>query len=1063
MASELKSVEDRENMYCEPRSVAEPNNNEQSSELEIVYNSDSFQKVCITPKLSKTNNHSFLKKHTITRNNQGIFKTNSPELRINYIANQYRKEPNCSQKDQSYLIRTLSKLMKDSANDKDNKFSKKRRSKNFWEIASSEGTASNEQSIGLIKSRKEKSKSVSVKINFIKLRAMMKLKEDELNDSFDVQKRRVIRFSNIHDSESDVDQYDYHDFQQKWYSIHPKSKISRLIEFTKQVVVTIGAVFFPLELVYYDRNSGPTQFFHIFLELLLMACYLLNMITGFEDSKKRQINYEVRSIIRNIYNSQNVLWVYYEQITIALNHFAVEIIGIIMNTQMTNDLYDFLIISKFLLFMNLNEWIILNPILKQLNDIMLKNSGHGKQGQSSIIVSLFRFFAILKVLAYYLIFIHTASCVWIYLYQYANYNLSNESWVFYFNFSGKDFTYLYITSFYYCLTTFVSVGYGDIHPYSHSERLFCIVFMFLGVLFYSFLISLISSLVVRGESKRAIFNSKKKILDEINSESKIDEELYNRISNSIAHSIQSFNNDKLALIENLPSNLKDILLLTIHSRLISNLEYFDCSNKNFILFTCSLLKNHHYDRNYKLLAFNQKIFEMIFILKGHVSVYLNDELEFYRLTRFKSGEHFLDNFLDSNEQFSPYNILTKGTTNEILSLSKENYFLIKDYFPSAIQSKLEAHNVRYQIIEQLRLGANTYFQKHGTLKNYRNYSMGKINVLIEKELQIYDPASDTRESSLTCKFKTLRNSKSVKKGSSTMVVTNPKAPGSEKKSKFNPGEIFDEVKNKRASCIKSLLKKSNKSKVTSLGKESISKRYKDEFRIKPSSRGSSRQKLELANIKRISKRFASNFAEDFRKGIKKSFKEDNELIVYYNHFTASGHLTESDSCSFNQRIFKAGYSSDNGSRIYPNKLSNNSISTYNNAAKKDSKVFLLKIDKSKKGRSQKITKTMNFQRDLVSKLFEEIKTVSRLKSFTTKTHFRSSLVSSSNKMLKLVRENEFELQAQIRVATEELNRRKLSEIKSTPQTGRYSSLKHSEIFLCQCQTLMNRKLSNLKL
>ena len=47
---------------------------------------------------------------------------------------------------------------------------------------------------------------------------------------------------------------------------------------------------------------------------------------------------------------------------------------------------------------------------------------------------------------------------------------------------------------YYILTTYTSVGYGDIHSTNNTERLFSIVFMIFGVAFYSYLIGKITNI-----------------------------------------------------------------------------------------------------------------------------------------------------------------------------------------------------------------------------------------------------------------------------------------------------------------------------------------------------------------------------------------------------------------------------------------------------------------------------------------------------------------------------------------------------------------------------------------
>jgi len=54
---------------------------------------------------------------------------------------------------------------------------------------------------------------------------------------------------------------------------------------------------------------------------------------------------------------------------------------------------------------------------------------------------------------------------------------------------------LYISAFYFTVTTLVTVGYGDITAYSKEEKLFSIALMLLGVVSFSLSTGTIASII----------------------------------------------------------------------------------------------------------------------------------------------------------------------------------------------------------------------------------------------------------------------------------------------------------------------------------------------------------------------------------------------------------------------------------------------------------------------------------------------------------------------------------------------------------------------------------------
>jgi glutamate mutase epsilon subunit len=59
---------------------------------------------------------------------------------------------------------------------------------------------------------------------------------------------------------------------------------------------------------------------------------------------------------------------------------------------------------------------------------------------------------------------------------------------------------IYLTSFYFTVTTITTVGYGDISGHTDSERIFCIIIMVAGVISFSLASGTLTSIIKNYDS-----------------------------------------------------------------------------------------------------------------------------------------------------------------------------------------------------------------------------------------------------------------------------------------------------------------------------------------------------------------------------------------------------------------------------------------------------------------------------------------------------------------------------------------------------------------------------------
>jgi Trk-type K+ transport system membrane component len=69
------------------------------------------------------------------------------------------------------------------------------------------------------------------------------------------------------------------------------------------------------------------------------------------------------------------------------------------------------------------------------------------------------------------------------------------NWIYVKGYNDMDNSNLYMTSFYFTVTTIVTVGYGDITAISPGEKIVCVLLMIIGVIGFSFATGALSSMI----------------------------------------------------------------------------------------------------------------------------------------------------------------------------------------------------------------------------------------------------------------------------------------------------------------------------------------------------------------------------------------------------------------------------------------------------------------------------------------------------------------------------------------------------------------------------------------
>ena len=129
------------------------------------------------------------------------------------------------------------------------------------------------------------------------------------------------------------------------------------------------------------------------------------------------------------------------------------------------------------------------------------------------------------------IFAHIVACLWYFTALLDNFG--PDTWVARKGYVDEDIGTVYMASLYWSITTMSTVGYGDIAAVTEVEMILSILWMTTGVVFFSFVIGSLSSMIANFDSKESALNQKLSFIDEFAKASNIEKDLVLRLRAAI--------------------------------------------------------------------------------------------------------------------------------------------------------------------------------------------------------------------------------------------------------------------------------------------------------------------------------------------------------------------------------------------------------------------------------------------------------------------------------------------------------------------------------------------------
>ncbi|CDW89496.1 cation channel family protein [Stylonychia lemnae] len=220
---------------------------------------------------------------------------------------------------------------------------------------------------------------------------------------------------------------------------------------------------------------------------------------------------------------------------------------------------------------------------------------------------------LLFLMLIFIVLCHIFACLWIFV---GLFDDTKNNWIYQKEYQDYKNFQLYITSFYFTVTTIVTVGYGDITAQNTGERIICILLMIIGVIAFSFATGSLSSIISNYDSSQAKLKEKIATLNDIREQYQIGPKLFDELRKAIKYDHSKNYNDVIQFMEELPHKLKIDLAMEIHRDIYQNVDFFKARDSQFIFWVGPLLKPLLFSEQKYIYREGDEIKEIYFMTNG---------------------------------------------------------------------------------------------------------------------------------------------------------------------------------------------------------------------------------------------------------------------------------------------------------------------------------------------------------------------------------------------------------------------------------------------------------------
>lgn len=290
-----------------------------------------------------------------------------------------------------------------------------------------------------------------------------------------------------------------------------------------------------------------------------------------------------------------------------------------------------------------------------------------------------------------LLLVHLAACLWYFSAKISNF--SPDTWVVRRGIQDSDPIVLYLSSFYWAITTLATVGFGDIHARTEMEMCICMAWMMFGVGFYSVIVGTLSSMLTSLDTKDLMVNEKLQAVELYGKDTGLSGSLLKAITAEIRQSAEVATLDeyqRYTLFSQLSKPLRLSLAQEMFDCAASKVAFFQEIDSACLVHILPLMTRREVEAGMRLYTKGEYADEVYFVLEGRLACVYGD-----RNTTFKSvlqGAYWGEVELVETVA-REYSLMTE-LPSDLLVMSKSLFEVMMAEFPYVAQRVRDVARIR---------------------------------------------------------------------------------------------------------------------------------------------------------------------------------------------------------------------------------------------------------------------------------------------------------------------------------------------------------------------------------